>query len=86
MHAPFLQEGAGRRIGEQTEQLWSLIKPFCKKARYMTKARWHDAFNAAFWALTLRKQGPAPAVLEGRLKQNGKHLGELREGIRTFAR
>ena len=81
----FSQEGAGRRIGEQTEQLWSLIKPFCKKARYMTKAHWHDALNAAFWMLTLRKQGPAPAVLEGRVKQNRRHLGELREGLGTCA-
>ena len=72
-----LQLGAGRRIGEQTEQLWSLIKPVCKKARYMTKARWHDAMNSAFWAITLRKQRPAPSVLQSRLKQNCTHLGEM---------
>ena len=80
-----LQEGAGRRIGEQTEQLWSLIKPFCKRARYMTKAHWYDAMNGAFWALTLRKQRPAPAVLQGRRKHNDKQLGELREGVGACA-
>jgi len=81
MHVPFLQEGAGRRIGEQTEQLWSLIKPFCKIARYMTKAHWYDAFNSALWALTLRKQRTAPAMLEGRVKRNKDHLGELMGGM-----
>ena len=80
-----MQEGAGRRIGEQTEQLWSLIKPFCKRARYMTKAHWYDAMNGAFWALTLRKQRPAPAVLQGRRKHNDKQLGELREGVGACA-
>ncbi|PSC67279.1 methyltransferase fkbm family [Micractinium conductrix] len=36
---------AGARVGEQTEQLWSLTKKFCKLARYMSRMRWIDGFN-----------------------------------------
>ena len=72
-----MQLGQGRRIGEQTEQLWALIKPFCKRARYMTRAHWQDGLNLLLWQLTLRKQRTMAATLQGKVERNAKKIGEL---------
>ena len=40
-----MQEGVGRRVGKQSEHLWSLLKPFARLVRYMTRAHWHDGFS-----------------------------------------
>ena len=71
----FPQEGAARRVGEQTEQLWSIIKPFCKRARYMTTAHWHDGLNQLLMLITKRKQLSIPALLEGKLARIDKKKG-----------
>jgi hypothetical protein len=39
-----LQEGVGRRIGEQSEHHWSRAKPWFLLARYMTFAHWWDGY------------------------------------------
>ncbi|MCX6043446.1 MAG: hypothetical protein NTV69_20235 [Caldilinea sp.] len=58
---PMLQEGVGRRVGEQTEQFWSLIKAFAKIGRYLSWYRWWDGMNLLFWVITLRAQSGAQA-------------------------
>lgn len=74
----WLQEGAGRRVGEQTEHLWSVTKPFTKRGRYATKAHWVDGLNNLLRRLSLRKQIDFPKLLEGKLKRLPKTEGERR--------
>jgi len=71
-----MQEGAARRVGEQTESLWSLIKPFAKRARYMTKAHYVDSMNLALYRLTLRKQRDMAKLLQFQWNENEKKIGE----------
>jgi hypothetical protein len=73
---PLFQMLAGRRVGEQTEQFWSLIKPFAKIARYMSWHRWWDGMNLLFWALTLRAQANFPSMLKGSINNTLDKLGE----------
>ncbi len=73
---PLYHEGAGRRHGEQTEQLWSLLKPYAKIARYMAWHHFWDGINMVFTAITLRAQASFPATLRGRLKHTVEKLGE----------
>jgi hypothetical protein len=72
-----MQDGVARRVGEQTEALWSLTKPFHKRARYMTPAHWQDNTNQLFWQLTLRKQKHFPRMLERKLIRIKKKIGKL---------
>ena len=69
-------EGVGRRVGEQTESLWSVIKPFAKKARYMAFRNWWDSYNFLFRHLTFLKQREMPISLERKLKKIGGKIGE----------
>ena len=68
--------GVGRRVGEQTEVLWSSVKPFFKIARYMTRARWWDNYNCLLWLLSRRKQERFPLMLYNRITRIDKKLGE----------
>jgi hypothetical protein len=78
-----MQAGAGRRIGEQTEQLWAKIKAFTQLARYMTRAHFQDGFNMLFDFITTRRQPLAATVLAGRLQRNDKKQGERQLGEPT---
>ena len=69
--------GVGRRVGEQTEVLWSTVKPFFKIARYMTFAHWWDNYNCLLWLLSLRKQERLPVMLESRIKRINEKKGEI---------
>lgn len=73
-----LQDGVARRVGEQTEALWSATKPFHKRARYMTAAHWQDNTNQLLWQLSLRKQQRFPVMLESKLKRIPKKIGECK--------
>lgn len=72
-----LQDGVARRVGEQTEALWSLTKPFQKRARYMTPAHWQDNTNPLLWQLTLRKQKRFPRMLRRKLVRIETKIVEL---------
>lgn len=71
------QEGAARRVGEQTEELWSEIKKFCKVARYMTHANWRDCMDMLFLLLSFRKQWNFPKMLEARTLRIAAKKGGL---------
>ena len=68
--------GVGRRVGEQTEVLWSSVKTFFKIARYMTRAHWWDNYNCLLWLLSRRKQERFPVMLHNRINRINKKLGE----------
>jgi hypothetical protein len=59
-----LQEGVGRRIGEQSEHHWSRAKPWFLLARYMTFAHWWDGYNAVCALLSELMQQELPGLLE----------------------
>lgn len=69
------QVGAARRVGEQTEELWSEIKKFCKVARYMTHANWRDCMDMLFLLLSLRKQWNFPKMLAARILRIDAKIG-----------
>ena len=69
-------EGAGRRVGEQTEVLWSEVKDFFKIARYMTRAHWWDNYNCLLWLLSRRKQERFPVMLASRIMRINLKVGE----------
>ncbi|KAL4527333.1 hypothetical protein Ndes2437B_g02480 [Nannochloris sp. 'desiccata'] len=73
--------GVGRRVGEQTEVLWSEIKPFFKIARYMTRAHWWDNYNCLLWLLSLRKQERFPAMLADRIARIDTKVDEFKNDI-----
>ena len=73
-----VQEGAGGRVGEQTEHLWSATKPFAKIARYMSRARWQDGFNLLLELLTRIKQQAFPNLISQKITATGKKLGTWR--------
>ncbi len=58
----------GHRVGEQSEQEWSLVKPFALIARYMTQAHWWQGFNLLFELLGRLKQAAMPDLLDKKLK------------------
>lgn len=72
--------GVGRRVGEMTEALWALLKPFTKLARYMTLARWHDGYNFALELLMRTKQSTFVTLLDSKRSKNASKLGERRAG------
>jgi hypothetical protein len=73
-------------VGEQSEHLWSLLKPFARLARYMTRAHWHDGFNLLLDLLTLSRLLTFPALLQQRRAANKKKLGtRLRLAALVFA-
>ena len=76
-------EGAGRRIGEQTEHLWAATKPFAKRARYMTLRNWWDSYNALFRLLTFIRQRDSAAVLERKIKNNLNKISKF-QAINNF--
>lgn len=71
-----LQEGVGRRVGEQSEWLWSRCKPVFMLTRYMSQARWWDTINSCLALLSKLLQHELPAVLEKRLKSIDTCIGE----------
>eukprot|EP00887_Chlorella_sp_A99_P007383 scaffold2.g7383.t1 len=56
-------KGAGRRIGEGTEHLWSLVKPVGKLLRYAARHHFVDQYNAALGLLSAIKQLEFPQLL-----------------------
>lgn len=73
-----LQEGVGRRVGEQSEQVWSRVKPFSLVARYMAPPRWWDGYNSLFALLGQLVQRDLPQLLEKKLKNIGNTISALR--------
>jgi len=71
------QEHAARRIGEQTEQLWALLKPLHRSQRYMALCNRQDSLDDAvgyhaeerFWSL--------PQHMVKLFDNTMKQLGEL---------
>ena len=73
-HPCCLQEGVGRRVGEQSEQVWSRVKPFSLVARYMAPPRWWDGYNSLFALLGQLVQRDLPQLLEKKLKNIGNTI------------
>lgn len=71
-----LQEGVGRRIGEQSEHHWSRAKPWFLLARYMTFAHWWDGYNAVCALLSELMQQELPGLLEKKLKNIDSCISE----------
>ena len=63
-----VQEGVGRRVGEQAEQYWAKTKPLALLARYMTHAHWWDSFNALAALLVYLQQRSQPILLRKKLE------------------
>jgi hypothetical protein len=72
-----VQEGVGRRVGEQAEWLWSRGKPLFLLTRYMTPARWWDTINAFLALLSQLLQSELPGVLAKRLSGIDATIGGL---------
>ena len=71
-----VQEGAGRRVGETTEALWSMLKPFTKVARYMKLHNWWDAYNLVLLLISQTRQQCLPDLLLDRWNKLGAKKGE----------
>ena len=71
-----VQDGVGRRVGEQQEWLWSRGKPVFLLARYMSPARWWDTMNSFLAMLSKQLQHELPTVLDKRLKQIDESISE----------
>jgi hypothetical protein len=78
LNSGMFQVGAGRRVGEMTEALWALLKPFTKLARFMTLARWHDGYNLALAHLMHVKLANFVDLLQSKRAKNTTKLGERR--------
>ena len=74
---PLYRLGAGRRVGEQTEQLWAKMKPFAKIARYMAFHHFWDGMNFLLKSITRKTQANLPTTLLRRITHNEAKLGEL---------
>ena len=72
-----MQEGVGRRVGEQSEHFWSRVKPFSLLARYMSRAHWWDGFNTLCALLVYRQQRDLPELLRKKLKAIPITIGTL---------
>jgi len=66
------------------EVLWSTLKPFSKLARCMTASRWHDGFNFVLELLTRNKQRGFVELLESKIKNNQRKLGEAHWSATNF--
>lgn len=78
------RHGAGRRVGEQTEAWWSLLKPLAKIARYMSEAHWFDSYNQLCWELTRRKQRGFPVMMQRRVERIDKKLVSCRSEMQSL--
>jgi hypothetical protein len=72
-----LQEGAGARVGEWTEHLWSFLKAYSKIARFASRANWWDGFNLLLGMVTRIRLGAFPALLKKRIRRTDNKLGAL---------
>ena len=70
------QTGVGRRVGEQTESWWSLVKSFAKKARYMAPRNWWDGFNRLYKLLSTQKQRDFPQMMKKKILRVEQKRGE----------
>jgi hypothetical protein len=70
-----MQANAARRVGEQTEQLWAMLRPLSKKVRYMSPAHWQDCMDNALLLLSRLKQGDFAKLLKRKLDNNTRKLG-----------
>ncbi|KAG7672377.1 hypothetical protein NADE_001807 [Nannochloris sp. 'desiccata'] len=80
------QEGTGRRVGEQTESWWAIIKAWCKRARYMSPRQWWDGLNRMYLLLTRQKQQGFPLMLEKKLDRNKKKKESCRKELEALKR
>ncbi|KAL6759331.1 hypothetical protein V8C86DRAFT_1329021 [Haematococcus lacustris] len=69
-------EGSAHRVGEQTEQHWSQLKPMSPLLRYMTSANRVDALQAQLSDIAFDKQGCMVAQLKSKNDDMVKKLGE----------
>ncbi|KAJ9507906.1 hypothetical protein QJQ45_021265, partial [Haematococcus lacustris] len=72
---------AAWRVGEQTEQLWSMFKAMSPLLRYMTRANRADAVQARLSAIAFNKQADMLAALEKQHKSMLKKEEELNQKI-----
>ena len=83
-HSGLYADNAGRRIGEQSESVWSIIKAFAKRARYMTYRNWWDGYNFFFEFLTAVRQRDMAQTLQRKLKNIEVKIGEDNNFYRLF--
>lgn len=74
-----VQDGVGRRVGEQTEALWSILKALSKIARYMTPAHWWDTYNLAMEHISKRRLELFFPMMVRKVKRNQERLRECRK-------
>jgi hypothetical protein len=70
-----MQKGVGHRVGEQSEQVWSQIKPFALIARYMTQAHWWQGYSLVFDLLSRLKQCALPELLDKKMRNTHTAIG-----------
>ncbi|KAL4458333.1 hypothetical protein ABPG75_013198 [Micractinium tetrahymenae] len=78
-HSGLYASRAGARVGEQTEHLWALLKPFSKLVRYMSVHRWFDGINLALQSITRKRLAAFGALLRQRINNCGKKLENCKQ-------
>ena len=79
------QSGAGRRHGENTEHLWSYLKPLWKSSKYMNFANHKFAVEEGIWGFTCLKRVGLLNQMQAWMKQLPKKkesLTQKRDAIR----
>jgi hypothetical protein len=71
------QAGAGRRVGEQMEHVWSATKPLARMTRYMSAPARHDFLDDAFGFISSQKAANFPEQLQASYRATLRKQGEL---------
>ncbi len=77
VHSGLYREGTGRRVGEQSEQLWALVKHASQLARYMTLAHRTEFLEDTFRLVSDTKQRNFVDMLKNRFNAVVKLLCAL---------
>ena len=71
------EEGQGRRVGQQAEQLWAIMKAPAQLARYMTQGHWQEFVETTFLMIDRQKQLGFSASLAARSAAVQRHQSTL---------
>jgi hypothetical protein len=68
--------GSGRRVGENCEQFWAMIKPFTTLTRYMAKPNYLDFVDDAIFNIACQRLGRFVQIMQELDASLRKKLGE----------
>lgn len=78
--------GTGRRVGENCEQFWAMIKPFTSIARYMAKPHYLDFVEDGIFYIACERQARFVELMQDQHSSLRKKLGEWLAGPLQTAR